>query len=199
MRGSYIVIEGIDGSGKSTLAANLEKILNEKEVPIVRVWEPYSEEIKEIIEQVKQDEPREEEIILANLFATDRLLLQDIITDYLTAGINVISDRSKLSSFAYQTADPMYNQTINSKMIDPDVIFYLDSDPEEAAKRYEGSDKFENVDFLKKVRVWYKRYLPVISEEGQIPFARLNVDPFTEEQVAEYFTGALRELNIIGE
>jgi dTMP kinase len=197
-KGIYIVIEGIDGSGKTTLAENLKERLEEIEVPVVCVKEPYNEKLKEVIAQVKKEEPIDEEAILSALFAADRLILKQEIFDYTTAGINVISDRSKLSSFAYQKVDPHYNNFVNHYMLDPDVLFYLDIEPEEAKKRYEGTDKFENVHNLKKVRTWYTNFLPVIADEYGIPFARLKVSGFSPEEVTDYFFDALKQLNVIG-
>jgi dTMP kinase len=75
----------------------------------------------------------------------------------LEKGNIVISDRYIESSLAYQVAqglDPTWVLEINKYAIQPDMNIILDIDPKTALKRKEGkkSTKFENVDFLKKVR-----------------------------------------------
>lgn len=198
MKGYYIALEGIDGSGKTTLANNLCDKLNdiEKDSAIV-VKEPFNKNIIELISKIKKQEPRNEDEILANLFAADRLLLKEKIFDYMYDGITVISDRSKYSSFAYQSVDYHYNALMNQYMMDPHAIFYLDIRPDKARERYKGEDKFENSVFLEKVRSWYLKYLPQITSEQEIHFSMLDVTPYNQDQVTSYFLNAMRELDLI--
>lgn len=199
MQGNYVVIEGIDGSGKTTLADNLVKEINETEESAVKLQEPYNEEIIKIINEVKEngDEIRDEETILANLFAADRLCLKDLIFDYTYAGVHVICDRSKYSSYAYQDIDLLYNSMINRKMMDPDGLLYLDIDPKIALTRVNGGDKFETRKKLIQTRNWYRENLPVITKSQNINYAYLDVTPYSPDQITAFFMNALRQLELI--
>lgn len=192
--GKYIVIEGIDGSGKTTLAHNLVSFFNDIGTKAVYIKEPYNNELIKEVERVKLSEYRNEDEILAALFAADRLMLKDVIGSYMAEGVHVISDRSKYSSYAYQNVDQYWNQLINQYMIDPHVLIYLDLDPEIAKQRYEGDDRFENSVFLAGVREWYLKNLKEEAERNQIHYATYNLnDGATAEDVLEFMKKALVE------
>jgi dTMP kinase len=152
----YLVIEGIDGSGKSTLAEEINIELNRSGFKSVSVKEPFDSHIEKVIENIKVMEYRNEDEILARLFSADRLMLKDTIEDYLEQDFIVISDRSMYSSFVYQNSGD--NHEINKRMIPPEFVIYLDIEPELAAQRFAGDNKFENVNFLEGVRWAYSIY-----------------------------------------
>lgn len=197
--GKYIVVEGIDGSGKTTLAKSLVNYINENcEVGAVYLSEPSDLNIMTAIRETAEDEDlRNKEEILANLFAADRLLLKDVIFDYNYSGAHVIVDRSKFSSYAYQNVDMFYNMFLNQYMIDPDIIYHLDIEPRVALDRISEKDKFENIDTLSDARDWYNNYLGQMSAELGIKYKKLNVSTYTKEQVFSFYKRNLEALGVI--
>lgn len=160
----YICLEGIDGSGKSTQTGLLEKWLEEIGLKPFRVREPTESEIGKLIRSMLKS-PRASEknfqITLALLFAADRTRLMDEIKEAESDGMIVISDRCFYSSVAYQNEGEWISQ-INKYARRPDVTILLDLETENALKRCEGKDHFENKEFLENVR---KNYLKLAEAE----------------------------------
>jgi dTMP kinase len=179
----YIVIEGIDGSGKSTLVEKLIRKIGE-DYNVISTSEPSTPYIIEAIDIVKCLNYTDEEYILSCLFSADRLILQEKIKSYIERGMVVISDRSKFSSFAYQE-HVGYNYEVNCYMRNPDLIIYLDIDPELAAERYDGNDKFENIEFLAEVREKYNDRIKKIARSDLIKWETIEVDDLDENEVLE--------------
>ena len=104
----------------------------------------------------------------ALLFAADRAdhYFSQILPS-LDAGTIVVTDRYKLSSLAYQSAeglDPEWVIAINSRVPNADLNIILDLDPPTSLDRKTEEfktrerDKFERIEFLKTVRSNYKRF-----------------------------------------
>ena len=160
----YIVLEGIDGSGKSTQIQLLKENLENKGYNVTIVEEPTDSDIGRIIrERVKDPEAVEKvhQIINALLFAADRLTHKKLIDDVKHDPENIIiSDRSYLSSIAYQNDDVITTQwieIINKYMPKPDLTILLDINEKEALKRCadDVSEAFEYEEFLKITREKY--------------------------------------------
>jgi dTMP kinase len=104
----YIVFEGMVGSGKSTQSKRLFDYLKEKypDWNIIHVREPGSTIIAQEIRLLAQAREFEEEmypICEAYLYAAARAqLLHTVVHPTLDAGGIVISDRSFITSLAYQ-------------------------------------------------------------------------------------------------
>lgn len=103
----YIVFEGIVGSGKSTQSKRLENRFRNTGMPVIRVREPGTSPISEEIRTLAQSRTWEREemhpITNAYLYAASRSqLIHTIVTPSLQKNTIVISDRSYLSSLAYQ-------------------------------------------------------------------------------------------------
>jgi dTMP kinase len=105
----YIVFEGIVGSGKSTQSKKLVEFLrqNHPEKEIIHVREPGSTPIAEDIRTLAQGKEWENEsmhpLTNAYLYAAARAqTLHTIVKPALEKGNIVVSDRSFLSSCAYQ-------------------------------------------------------------------------------------------------
>ena len=120
-----------------------------------------SSETKEDIKK-KLKTPTLDPHIDALLFAADRIWhIEKIIKPNLEKGYIVISDRYFESSIAYQGAqgvDIKWIQLINKNIISPDITIILDISPEKSLERIKNreiKEKFESVDFLKKVREIY--------------------------------------------
>lgn len=162
----YIVLEGIDGSGKSTQIQLLKENLENKGYNVTVVEEPTDSDIGQIIrERLKDPEAVEKvhQIINALLFAADRLTHKKLIDDVKHDPENIIiSDRSYLSSIAYQNDDVITTQwieIINKYMPKPDLTILLDINEKEALKRCadDVSEAFEYEEFLKITREKYLR------------------------------------------
>lgn len=104
----WVVMEGPDGTGKSTLAQNLKGLLEGQGLKVVLTKEPGSPEVP-VCTQIRQilldpnNKVSERTSLL--LFLADRAQhMLDVVIPTLEAGKVVISDRSSLSTWAYQVA-----------------------------------------------------------------------------------------------
>lgn len=156
-KGKFIVIDGIDGSGKTTICKMMNINKN-----FICTNEP-SGFFREII---KSDllKNKVSPIVDSMLFAIDRYFHTNEIKNLIESGINVISDRYILSSYAYQIASGLTKEfidLINVNVIIPDLTIILDIIPEisiNRVKKERKTDKFEDVTFLNQVR---KQYLNI--------------------------------------
>lgn len=103
----YIVFEGIVGSGKSTQSRILAEMLQKKGYQVHSVREPGTTPIAEDIRTLAQAKRWEDEsmhpITNAYLYAAARAqTLHTVVFPALEQGGVVVSDRSFLSSLAYQ-------------------------------------------------------------------------------------------------
>lgn len=105
----YIVFEGIVGSGKSTQSKKVVEFLKQKfgQDQVIHVREPGSTPIAEDIRTLAQGKEWESEtmhpLTNAYLYAAARAqTLHTIVKPAIDAGKIVVSDRSFLSSCAYQ-------------------------------------------------------------------------------------------------
>lgn len=160
----YIVLEGIDGSGKSTQIQLLKENLENKGYNVTVVEEPTNSDIGQIIRERLKDPEAVEKVhqkINALLFAADRLTHAKLIDNAKHDSENIIiSDRSYLSSIAYQNDDtitPQWIEIINKYMPKPDLTILLDINEKEALKRCADDDleAFEYEEFLKITREKY--------------------------------------------
>jgi dTMP kinase len=157
----YIVFEGIVGSGKSTQSKKLVEFLIQKYWvwKVIHVREPGSTTIAEEIRYLAQGKIWDNEdmhpLTNAYLYAAARAqTLHTIVYPALDAGSIVVSDRSFLSSCAYQwEAQWLWVDTIlwiNKNVIAerlPDAVFYMDVDVETSLSRTfdAAGDKWETM------------------------------------------------------
>lgn len=150
MAGLFVTIEGIDRSGKSTQAKRLAEALGDD---AILVREPGGTEVGERIRELLKDpelelDPRSE----ALLFAAARAeLVEQVIRPALAEGKVVISDRFLDSSLAYQGFGRGLGEREVRRInewatagLEPDLTILLRIDPEEAAARAGGADRFED-------------------------------------------------------
>ena len=147
----YIVFEGIDGAGKSSQIQLLKEWLEENGLEVELLVEPTDSKVGKLI----RDEDMQKTLGL--LFAADRMLIMDKLNDENKI---IISDRSFISSLAYQEPKDWINE-INKYAKKPDLVLLLDLDVATSVKRCDGEDSFENEEFLNKVK---ENYLDVIKE-----------------------------------
>lgn len=171
--GKFIVFEGIDGSGKSTQSKILYNKLNSNGYSCILTEEPGGTPLGKMIKKILLDHKIEfsskAELFL---FLADRAEhTTKIIIPALEQGNIVISSRYFFSTIVYQgiarkifeldfiTQLNMF--AINNLM--PDLVFYIDIEPEKAIKNMVERNKSTNLDrietegisFLKEVRNGY--------------------------------------------
>ena len=156
----YIVFEGIDGAGKSTQIQLLKEWLEENGLEVELLVEPTDSKVGKLIrELLTYDNATTEDMqkTLGLLFAADRMLIMDKLNDENKV---IISDRSFISSLAYQEPKEWINE-INKYAKKPDLVLLLDLDVATSVKRCDGEDSFENEEFLNRVK---ENYFEVIKE-----------------------------------
>ena len=174
-KGKFIVLEGIDGSGKSTQILKIAyNILGKSKYNhILLTREPYKkEEIRAILRE--DSDPYSQAKKLAELFVQDRKEhAKEFIIPNLEKGIHVISDRYKLSTIAYQSAQGIPVQELidmHANLPIPDITIIVDLPAERAAERMSRDNrnehKFEaDVQFQEKTRQNYLKLQKVLSNE----------------------------------
>lgn len=176
-RGKFIVFEGIDGSGKSTQAKMLHEHWITQGIPSHLTCEPTKNTIGKIIRQIFSGELKMDNLVVAGLFVADRL---DHLTnpDYgiikiLDQGINVITDRYYLSSYAYQGVFAPMEWIIQAnaqarELLKPDITFYLDLEPDDSMNRINTNrstkEIYENLEIQKKVAENYRKAIEIVKE-----------------------------------
>jgi dTMP kinase len=146
----FVTLEGIDGSGKTTQAELLAKALGED---TVLVREPggtvASERIREL---VADPDVRLEPVSELLLFCASRAqLVTEVIRPAIEAGRDVVCDRFSDSTAAYQGAARGLSVEVAVTVSElataglrPDVTVLLTIEPERAAARGVGDDRFES-------------------------------------------------------
>ena len=184
-----ISVEGGDGSGKGEAARILAELLSEYPfAEVISTHEPrrQSELGKLALESVKHGKktPLEE----AGLFAADRLdHSHTFILPHLQRGAVVVSDRNVHSSLIYQGVVGKLGidqvTKMNSAAMIPDIVFWIDCDPDKAMKRIQSGtlrmtsgkqEYFETTEIQKKIRKGFHELLSgVISVPS--PFDRCQI------------------------
>ena len=153
----YIVLEGIDGAGKSTQIKMLKEWLESNGLRVETIVEPTDLEVGKLIRKLLTRSDATSDTMqktLGLLFAADRLILMDKIEQLEKDNIVVISDRSFYSSLSYQ--DPQdWIKEINKFAKIPDLVLLLDLDVKKSVERCDGTDEFENEEFLTGVKQNY--------------------------------------------
>jgi dTMP kinase len=181
-RGRFIVLEGLDGAGTTTQAARLGDFLRRLGRRVHVTAEPTAGPVGSLIRLAlgrRFVDARGREVdpaALALLFAADRLdHLASDVRPKLAAGIDVVTDRYVLSSYAYQSAatgDRAFVVAANARAIRPDLTLYLKVRPEIALRRRTGAsidrEIYENTPFQKKVNGEYAHFARKCLKEQRI-------------------------------
>ena len=153
----YIVLEGIDGAGKSTQIKMLKEWLESNGLRVETIVEPTDMEVGKLIRKLLTRSDATSDTMqktLGLLFAADRLILMDKIEQLEKENVVVISDRSFYSSLSYQ--DPQdWIKEINKFAKITDLVLLLDLDVKKSVERCDGTDEFENEEFLTGVKQNY--------------------------------------------
>lgn len=171
--GLFVVFEGIDGAGKTTQIQRLAQELQQRGgvtfVTAEPTHGPYGKKIREKSFTTRADPETE-----LQLFLEDRRWhLETEVKPALFRGEIVLQDRYYFSSMAYQGALIRSPEEIRQLhlpfVIPPDLVFYLDLDPETAIARIQSqrssASQYEKLDYLKKVRAIF---LQVLSQFQQL-------------------------------
>jgi dTMP kinase len=166
-KGILVVFEGIDGSGKSTQAEILLKRLREEDFDAVYFREPskgkWGRKIKKKALHPDSLSPEEE----LDLFLKDR---KENVEKNLKPALQkrriVILDRYYYSTIAYQGAKGIDEKMIRAMneefVVEPDLVFIFDIDPQKGLERIENRKKkyrlFEREDYLVKVREIFRSF-----------------------------------------
>ena len=193
----FIALEGIDGSGTSTHSILLKGFLESKGFKVHLTMEPSESDIGKLVRKYLKDKdvpPTTD----ALLFAADRDLHYKIeIKNKLEEGYIVISDRYLESSIVYQSvqSDKIsvdWVKEINKFVGEPDITIILDIDPKIALARKEDEDleKFEDTNFLDKVRDLYlsrakKKGYNIISSDDIIEFVQEKIQKIILDKLSK--------------
>jgi dTMP kinase len=161
----FVSLEGIDGSGKSTQAKLLAEALGPE---TVLVREPGGTAAAERVRGLLADGELElDPMAELLLFCAARAdLVRRVIRPALEAGRNVVSDRFADSSAAYQGGGRGIGLELAERLSEaaaeglrPDLTLLLRIDPEQAANRSAGDDRFEaaGLDFQRAVASAYEQ------------------------------------------
>jgi len=187
-RGVYIAFEGIGGCGKTTQSRLALDYLHQLGIPAIRTREPggtpVAEKIRELLFSIRsQDEliSREEFLILS---VSRSLTVRQLVEPRIAKGEWVLSDRSLVSSNAYQggggglSSDRILEVgrfSVGGRL--PDFVFYYDVTVKEAQRR-RGLD-CEGDPFDKEIVAYWRRvarrYQEMNEENwGEINWIRIN-------------------------
>ncbi|MCD6477485.1 MAG: dTMP kinase [Candidatus Aenigmarchaeota archaeon] len=160
---SYIVVEGPDGSGKDTIVKFLKEN-NDLNADFYREPDIENPIGKIIRKDILSGDVYSDYQIQGLLFTSDRYLIQRTkMKESWERGRNIISNRSFVSTIAYQiTEDLPFNRILielQSRVIAPDMILFAAVDPETIIERKsrmnDRKEIFENKDFLRELSLKY--------------------------------------------
>ena len=184
----FIVIEGIDGAGCETQGKNLLKMLSEsgKKVSLIK-YPDYDRNvgklIKEFLYNNKDLTPEQQFLLYTMQFIMDKKMLAEKRKDEI-----IISDRYFTTTLCYQTLEGIdmkmaLDYATNFKIEKPDVVFYLNVDPDLAIKRKGGEDKEKN--FREKdfefIRKTYKKYDELVKDQVWAKWVNIDGNKGIEE------------------
>ena len=211
---NFAVLEGPDGSGTTTQLNILEAFFHQGRISnpdklvvaesgpgylqrdslpaFYKTFEPTDGIIGRIIRSGLRKEADLKPETIAMLFAADRnehLFGSGGIIERCKRGELVISDRYVPSSLVYQgiTCGDDVPAVLNKSFPGPELLIYLDIDPEIAQKRMTGRDFkeiYEYLDFQVEVRRRYKALLPQL-QANSIRVEIIDASPPPEEVARE--------------
>lgn len=169
-KGKFIVLEGIDGAGTTTQARLIQEALQKGGLKAVLTAQPSIGPIGKMIRSILRGEVTRADntpigaAAIAALFAADRSEHLDTqIQPWLDQGYHVICDRYYHSSLAYQGLQLgiEYVAQLNAIMKTPDLIFFIDVDPDIAhdrrLERNLASEMYEEDTFQQQLRLAYRQ------------------------------------------
>jgi len=189
-----IVIEGIDGAGCETQAKNLIALLEQAQKKAFLVKYPDYEKnigrmIKEFLYQNKDLTAEQQFLLYTMQFIFDSKWLSEKRKE----GI-VVADRYFTTTLCYQTLEGIRLETAlkyadDFKIEKPDLVFYLDVDPDTAIKRKSGENKEKNrrekdFEFIRKT---YKQYDELIKNQVWTKWVKINGNKSIDEVTKDIY------------
>lgn len=185
MKGKLTVLEGMDGSGTTTQASLLVKYLFEKDkannILLTREptkHSPYGKELRRRLagELLEGEEVIDDADYWADLFINDRKWhLDNFVLPALDKGQQVISDRHKLSTIAYQSAQGGDIDELIRKhegLYVPDLTLLLDLSAEMCINRMAAmrgkQEYFEHLNLQERIREQYLEAVEKLSKAENI-------------------------------
>lgn len=164
MRGALIVLEGCDRSGKTTQCAKLVEALNSMKIPAKKLSFPdRSTPIGSLINDYLSRKIELPDRSVHLLFSANRWELEPEIRKQIESGITLIVDRYSYSGVVFTSA----KQCVDFKwccgpengLPKPDIVMFLKLSTGEMAKRSGfGDERYENIEFQKKVDINYDKF-----------------------------------------
>ncbi|KTD29621.1 dTMP kinase [Legionella maceachernii] len=180
-RGRFIVVEGLEGAGKSTAIETIQQCLQHAVPDLVMTREPggtrIGEAVRHLIKEKVDGETLDPRSELLLLYAARVQLVEQIIRPALENGCWVLADRFELSTFAYQGGGRGLDQDMIHSLssfclrgFKPDLVFYLDIDPEQGLRRVKTRGAFDRIEqesltFFTQIR---KSYLQLIKSMDNV-------------------------------
>jgi len=196
VKGLYISLDGVDGAGSTTHTRLLAGWLTSKGLRVFTTKEPTRGRIGMLIRDYLLDEAVHPAVD-ALLFAADRVEHSMQIKKLLSEGVIVVSDRSIISSLAYQQAQGLelyWLIEINKYSLKPDVPIILDVDPMISLSRKQAlKEKFEKHNFLEVVR---KYLLDMASKNGWFVVNSSRPIEAVASDIRGYVAGELRRRGV---
>ncbi|XP_023889010.1 thymidylate kinase isoform X1 [Quercus suber] len=160
-RGALIVLEGLDRSGKtsqsSKLLAYLEGLGHSAEL-----WRfpDRSTNVGQMISMYLSNKSQLDDHTIHLLFSANRWEKRLLMETKLKTGTTLIVDRYSYSGVAFSSAKGLALEWCKAPeigLLAPDLVLYLDIQPEKAAERggY-GGERYEQLEFQKKVAKCYQ-------------------------------------------
>jgi dTMP kinase len=189
-RGLFVCFEGTEGSGKSTLIQHLNRKLEKLGQPVVSTREPGGNAVSEKIRETVLHLPMNAwtELLLYEAARSENLA--QLVVPALQQGKIVLCDRFTDSSLAYQgharglpwEKVKLLND-LATQGLKPDLIIFLDIDPEVGLRRAQDGNRFENegVLFQKKVRSGFLK----ARRENSKKWFSVKIHQQTPEQLTE--------------
>lgn len=202
-RGRLIIVEGGEGSGKSTIVRKLQEISDPAKLIVTREpgSTPFAEEIRKILFS-EEGRGFDAETRFHLFWAARADHIAKKIVPALENGVDVVSDRFDMSTFAYQIFGEeqhslratfrQVRESLFSGRVVP-VYIYLDIDPETGLTRKHGAkdlNLFDEMDlsFHNRVRQGYREFA-TIGNVREINAARTPVEVWND-----FYNGQLRAL-----
>lgn len=184
----FIVIEGIDGAGCETQGKNLVKMLQDAGIKTSLIKYPDYERnvgriIKEFLYQNKDLSAEQQFLLYTMQFVMDSSMILEKRKNEI-----LIADRYFTTTLCYQTLEGIdlkmaLEYAKNFKIEVPDVVFYLNVDPDVAISRKRGENKEKNrrekdFEFIKKT---HKQYDYLVKNQVWAKWVNIDGDKSIDE------------------
>ncbi|CAJ1957187.1 unnamed protein product [Sphenostylis stenocarpa] len=160
-RGALVVLEGLDRSGKSSQCSRLVSFLEGRGIS-AELWRfpDRTTNVGQMISAYLTNTSQLDDHTIHLLFSANRWEKRSMMETKLKSGTTLIVDRYSYSGVAFSSAkglDIEWCKAPEIGLLAPDVVVYLDISPEKAAERggY-GGERYEKLEFQKKVADYYK-------------------------------------------